>query len=212
MHISWLGQSCFKIETKSQGEDITVIVSPFDPEKTGFKLPRTLVADIVFRTEADAKYPVETKDGKKPFVIESPGEYEIKGIFIYVIPLTPHNGQKEYLLRIEAEELVLVHVGGLDHVPTEAELQELEGVDVLFVPVGGGEVLDGKKAAELTAELEPRIVLPMTYQIEGLKQKTEGVEPFLRAVGVNPERLPKLKLTRKDLPTDDMRVVVLEKV
>lgn len=210
--ITWLGQSCFRIEAKSQNEEITIIVNPFDPEKTGLKLPRTLTADLVLQGDSGVKYPVETKDGKKPFLINGPGEYEIKGIFVYAIPFTPKNGGTyEYIFRIEAEDVILVHAGNLDRVPTETELQEIEGLDVLFVPVGGTDTLDGKKAAELISELEPRIAIPMRYKIPGLTIKEEGVESFIKAVGSKSEGLPKLKLSRKDLPVDEMRVVVLEK-
>lgn len=211
MTITWLGQGCFKIEVKSGGENVVIITDPFDPVKTGLKLPRTLTADIVLKTNLGGKYPVETREGKKPFTIEGPGEYEVKGVFVYAIPLK-HNGATEYILRLEAEGMVLVHVGGLNHVPEEAELQAIEGLDVLFVPVGGQEVLDGKKAAELTSELEPRVVIPMLYKIPGLSLKADGVEPFLKTVGAKAETVPHLKLTRKDLPAEEMRIVVLEKV
>ena len=212
MHITWLGQACFKIEVKSHNEEVIILTDPFDPEKTGLKLPRTLVADLVLKTSPDSAYPVEGREGKKPLVISGPGEYEMKGVFVYAIPLKHNSGSGEYILRLEAEDMVLVHTGGLNHVPEEVELQEIEGLDVLMAPVGGGEALDGKKAAELVSELEPRLVIPMLYKTEGLKPKLDGVEPFLKAVGAKSETLPKLKLTRKDLPSDDMRVVVLEKV
>jgi len=174
-------------------------------------LPRTITADIVLKNGEDVKYPILTKDGGKPFTIASPGEYEVKGIFIYAIPLPKHGDKSEHIFWIEAEEVVLVHPGPLDHLPGEAELQKIEGLDVLFTPVGGDGVLDDKKAAELASELEPRIVIPMLYKLPDLKGKSASAEPFLKAVGRKSEPLPKLKMTRKDLPSDEMRVVVLEK-
>lgn len=213
MTITWLGQGCFKIEVKIGNEEVAIITDPFDPEKVGLKLPHTLVADLVLKTSSESAYPVESREGKKPLIISSPGEYEFRGVFVYVIPLK-HEGESAggYILRIEAENMVLVHTGALNHVPSESELQEIEGVDVLFVPVGGGSVLDSKKAAELVSELEPRVVIPMLYRVEGLKIKLEGVEPFLKAVGAKSETVPKLKLSRKDLPREDMKVVVLDKI
>lgn len=217
MTITWLGQGCFRIEVKSGNEEVTILTYPFDPDKVGLKLPRTLTADIVLTSGETLPHPIETREGKRPTVIGGPGEYEVKGVVVYAIPLARHpkaalgTGNAEHLFRVEAEHIALVHVGALDHVPDEAELQAIEGLDVLFVPVGGGGVLDAKKAAELTSALEPRLVIPMMYRVEGLKLKVEGPEPFLKAVGTKSETTSKLKLTRKDLPTDDMKVVVLEK-
>ena len=211
MHISWLGNACFKIEVKSGNDEVVIITEPFDAEKTGLKLPRVLTADLVVQSGEKLLHPVETKDGKRPFVISAPGEYEVKGVFVYAIPLIGADGGQEHLFWIEAENMILVHAGGLRHVPSEAELEKIEGLDILLTPVGGTDSLDAKKAAELTRELEPRIVIPMMYNVPGLTAKLDGVEPFLKAVGAKSETMPKLKITRKDLPVDDMKVVVLEK-
>ncbi len=211
MQITWFGQGCFKIEVKSGNDEVVIITEPFDAEKTGLKLPRTLTADLVVQSGEKLLHPVETKDGKRPFVITAPGEYEVKGVFVYAIPIPGEAGAGEHLFRIEAENMTVVHAGGLRHVPSEAELEKIEGLDILLAPVGGGESLDGKKSAELTLELEPRIVIPMMYNVTGLKLKADAVEPFLKAVGAKSETMPKLKIARKDLPVDDMKVVVLEK-
>lgn len=199
------------MEAKSGNDDVIILTYPFDPEKTGLKLPRTLTADIVLQSGDTLTHPVETREGKRPTVIGGPGEYEVKGVVIYAIPLARHNGAAEHLFWIETEHLGLVHTGALEHVPTEAELQEIEGLDVLFVPVGGQGVLDVKKASALISKLEPRLVIPMMYRVEGLKLKVDGVEPFLKAVGIKAETTAKLKLTRKELPTAERGVVVLEK-
>jgi len=217
MQITWFGQSCFKLDIKSQGEEISLITYPYNTDATGLKLPRTLTADIVLQSGEKLEHPTETKDGKRPFVISGPGEYEVKGIFIYAIPFAKENtapaerGTQEHLYRIEAEDMILVHTNALNHVPSEQELEYIEGLDVLFVSVGGNGTLDAKRAEELIAELEPRVVIPMNYKLEGLKSKADAVEAFLKVAGTKPEQLPKLKIVKKDLPTDGMRVVVLEK-
>ena len=211
MQITWLGQGCFKIEIKSGNDEVVIVTEPFDAEKTGLKLPRTLTSDLVVQSGEKLLHPVETKDGKRPFVISAPGEYEVKGVFVYAIPLVGADGAQEHLFWIEAENMILVHAGGLRHVPSEAELEKIEGLDILFASVGGGDGLDAKKAAELTRELEPRIVIPMMYNVSGLKLKADAVEPFLKAIGAKSETMPKLKIARKDLPVDDMKVVVLER-
>lgn len=211
MQITWLGQSCFKIEVKSGDEEVTVVTYPFDAEKIGLKLPRTITADIVLQQGATLAHPVETRDGKRPFVISGPGEYEVKGVFVYAIAIPAEAGVNAHLFRIEAENIVLVHPGPLAKTPSDTELQALENLDILFVPVGGNGTLDAKSASSLVSELEPRLTIPMQFNTEGLKTKADEVGPFLKAVGAKSETMPKLKIARKDLPVDDMKVVVLEK-
>lgn len=212
MNITWLGQSCFKIEVKSGNDEVVIVIDPFDPAVAGLKLPRTLTADIVLQNGETLPHPVETKDGKRPFVISGPGEYEVKGVFVYAIPVRDVGYPTSQIFWIEAENIIIVHLSALNHLPDASVLEHIEDLDVLMIPVGGGEILDGKKAAELTAELEPRLVIPMRYKIEGLKTKAETSEAFLKAVGGKAETLPKLKIARKDLPIDEMRIVVLEKI
>ncbi len=211
MQITWLGQSCFKIEAKSGDEEVTIVTYPFDTEKTGLKLPRALTADIVLQQGPTLAHPVETRDGKRPFIISGPGEYEAKGVFVYAIPMLPEAGTSAHLFRIEAENIVLVHPGPLLKTPSETELQALENLDILFVPVGGHDTLDAKAGNSLVSELEPRLVIPMQFKVEGLKTKADDVTPFLKMVGAKSETMPKLKIARKDLPADETRVVVLEK-
>ncbi len=213
MNITWLGQACFKIEIKSQNEDVSIITYPFDADKTGLKLPRTITADLVLQTGQTLAHPVETREGKRPFVVGGPGEYEVKGVFIYAIPIVGETPEQNggHIFWIEAEDMVLVHPGPLARIPKEDELQKIEDLDILFVPVGGGTLLDAKKAAEFTSDLEPRIVIPMLYKIPGVTGNLQGVEPFLKAVGEKSETIPKLKISRKELPAEEMRVVVLEK-
>lgn len=211
MIITWLGQACFKIDIKSGNDEVTIITDPFDPDAVGLKLPRTLTADIVLQTGDALPHPVETKEGKRPFVIGQPGEYEVKGVFVYAIPLNKEGSQAKHIFWIEAEQIVLTHLGNLDHIPAAQVIEHIEDLDVLLIPVGGQGVLDAKTSAELVSELEPRLVIPMQFKIEGLKIKRDELSPFLKAVGAKSETMPKLKLSKKDLPADEMKTVVLEK-
>ena len=69
-----------------------------------------------------------------------------------------------------------------------------------------------KVAAEVLAEIEPRIVIPMTHAIENVKEKLASVDDFCKALGAcKRENTAKYKVTRKDLPEEDMMMVVLER-
>jgi L-ascorbate metabolism protein UlaG (beta-lactamase superfamily) len=151
----------------------------------------------------------------KPFVIDMPGEYEVKGIFVYSIPapLAEKGMAAHRIFRFEIEGMHLAHLGALNRSLTDAELAELKNIDILMVPVGGERVLTPKLASEVIEQLEPSVVIPMTYSIEGLKEKLGAVGAFCKVLGVcQRETVNKYKVSKRDLPDEDMLVVTLERV
>ncbi|OGY46645.1 MAG: hypothetical protein A2840_00640 [Candidatus Buchananbacteria bacterium RIFCSPHIGHO2_01_FULL_47_11b] len=218
MYITWFGQSCFKI----QGDQSTLVTDPFD-KSYGLKVPR-LAADIVTIShhpdqDRDANAIKGTAPDSTPFFITAPGEYEIKKTFIYGVPAyhDDKNGTvmgEITIYRIEIDGVTLVHLGDLGHQLTDAQMERLEGVDVLFVPVGGTNVLDATQAAAVISQLEPRIVIPMHYQLPGLKLKSgkkyDTIDKFQKEMGAGTEEVLKLKVTKKDLPQEDVQIVILK--
>ena len=202
MYISWHGQNCFKI----QSEKNTLIIDPFDPKKTGLKLSAPK-ADIIALTDPESN-PKEVKPiSEEIFKINSPGEYEVKGIFIYAIKLKDKN---QFIYHIESEQVSIGHLGNLNRVLNEQELEQLNGIDILLLPTGGNPVLDAKKATDLISQIEPRIVIPMRYALPGLKEKLDSVDKFCKEIGsCEKEKLDKLKITKKDLPAEDTKYYIL---
>lgn len=209
MNITWYGHSCFKLEAKSRNEDVVIYIDPFNLPVPSLKLPRTISADVVLLTRKQETPALQGRGESGPAVFSDPGEYEIKDIFIRAIPLTV--GDQPHIFWIEAEDMAFVHLGPLSRVLDEAELQEIYKLDALFVPVGGQDVLGAKDAGQLVAELEPRIVIPMCYRSPEVKDRYDTVDQFLKVMDAPQERTAKFKLTRKDLPHDEMKVVVLER-
>jgi L-ascorbate metabolism protein UlaG (beta-lactamase superfamily) len=214
MIINWLGQSCFKIQDK----DATLVTDPYGAS-VGFKLPR-LSADIVTTShDHDDHNNVSAVSGVNgsPFIISSPGEYEVKGIFVYGIPAWHDKSEgKERgantIYRIEVEGISIVHLGDLGHTLSEETVAKLEGVDILLIPVGGKWTIGAHEAIEVISELEPRIVIPMHYKIPGLKADVDPVDKFLKEMGASKaEKLPKLKIVKKDLPQEETKVILLER-
>jgi len=77
------------------------------------------------------------------------------------------------------------------------------------IPVGGNYTIDAKKATEIISAIEPRIVIPMHYQIPGLKSKLDSVEAFVKESGLPSEKMDKFKISKKDLPVEETKVVIL---
>jgi L-ascorbate metabolism protein UlaG (beta-lactamase superfamily) len=206
MNISWHGLSCFEITTNTAGGEVTVVIDPYGNE-TGLRFPRTLEADIVCVSHDDADANNLSAVGGEPFVVNMPGEFEIKDVFVYV-----SQAGKTLLFRIESENMHLAHLGALDRALTDAELEALGTIDILMLPVGGGRVLTPKLASEVIAQIEPRVVIPMTHGIANVKEKLATIDDFCKAVGTcRRESSNKYKVTRKDLPEEDMMIMELQR-
>ena len=206
MYFYWLGQSCLKIQVKSQDKNLTILTDPFDAT-AGLKLSR-LQADLVLYTNDldDPKHLVNI--GGQPFVIDDPGEYDVKGIFVQGIE-SAHQGGNSLLYLLQAENIYVAILGNLDHQLTAQELEVLEGADVVCLPVGGGDALGSSQAAAVVNQLEPRLIIPLRFGVKGIAKKYEGVEKFCQTMGVKREQADKLKVTTKELPSDETKVVVL---
>ncbi|MBU4331914.1 MBL fold metallo-hydrolase [Patescibacteria group bacterium] len=207
MYITWHGQNCFKLQL---GKDI-LLIDPFDPAKVGLKL-NAPKADIVVVTDPKVSYK-EIKSNNEErgvFLISSPGEYEVRGIFIYAIHIK-NAGAASFIYHIESEQVAIGHLGSINRALEDDELEALNGVDVLMIPVGGNGVLDAKKAAEVISQIEPRVVIPMHYKLAGLKEKLDSVDKFCNEIGsCEKEQLVKLKLSKKDLPVEATRYIVMQ--
>jgi len=217
MTITWHGFSCFKIEEKLAGGEVSLMTDPFAPED-GKKLPRNASADVVTVSHDHPRHGNVKDVGGTPFIIDGPGEYEIKVVFVTGAP-TFHDleGGKEKgrntMYYITVGDVHLVHLGDLKHPLEEKHMEELHNIDVLFVPVGGGDVLTAKQAVEVIGQLEPRIIIPMHYRAGGFGAKLDGVEPFLRAMGVaKPEAAARYKVSKKELPQEEFEKITLEQL
>jgi L-ascorbate metabolism protein UlaG (beta-lactamase superfamily) len=150
----------------------------------------------------------------EPFVVRGPGEYEVKGIYIDGISAyhDAEQGAKRgenIIYRFEIEDISIAHLGDLGAELDDKQLERLEGTDILLVPVGGVYTLDAQKAISVINQVEPRLVIPMHYKLPGLKFALDPVDNFLKAIAIKPRQEEKLKITKKDLPQEDMEVIVL---
>lgn len=213
MIITWLGHSCFKLQDKVGTDGVTVVTDPYDKE-TGLKMPN-IEADIVTvsHNHHDHNY-VEALRGN-PFVIDCAGEYDFKGVLVEGIDSYHDEDEGKtrggnIIYRIEVEDISIVHLGDLGHTLSNEQLEKLVGTDVLLIPVGGKFTLDAKKAVEVISQIEPRIVIPMHYQTEGLNvEGLDSVDKFIKELGIEPSHEEKLKISKKDLPQEDMELVIL---
>ena len=148
-------------------------------------------------------------------MVTGPGEYEISGVLIIGIA-TFHDGEKgkkrgrNTVYVMEVDEVSVCHLGDLGHVLTIEQVEELDNVDVLLLPVGGVSTINAPMAAEVVRQLEPKVVVPMHYKTEALSWELEPVTRFLKEMGVKEVKSqPKLSLTKPSLPVT-MQVYLLD--
>jgi len=214
MFITWLGHSCFKIQIKNNDREVILVTDPFE-KGIGLKVPR-VNGDIVTVSHNHYDHNNVSAVKNNPFVINSPGEYEVKNVFVTGIQSFHDNKEGKdrglnTIYRIESEGLSLAHLGDLGHILDTEQLEKLEDIDILMVPVGGKYTLNAKEAVEVVNQIEPRIIIPMHYKVKGLKINIEPVDKFLKEMGIkSTEKLNKLKIIKKDLPQEELKVILLE--
>lgn len=214
MDITPLGHASFRI----RGKVATVVTDPYDSASVGLKFPKHVEADLVTVSHAHEDHSSVAQVEGSPFVIQGAGEYEVKGVGVVGIS-TFHDGEKgatrgkNTIYRIEIDGVSIVHLGDLGHILSTTEIDVLDGVNILMVPVGGVYSLDPTQAVAVVQEIEPLIVIPMHYGRPELNQKVfSGLSPvsvFLKEIGKEAALQPKLTITRDKLPAE-MQVVILE--
>jgi L-ascorbate metabolism protein UlaG (beta-lactamase superfamily) len=179
----------------------------------GYSWPKS-AANIVTVSHAHPGHSNATGVEGNPRVVNRPGEYEIKNVFIIGFP-TFHdaaqgaNRGRNVIYLMEMEDMRLCHLGDIGHTPSPKQIEELSGIDVLFAPVGGVSTIDAKTAAEIVRLLNPKIVIPMHYQTD-VTNWLEPLEKFTQGMGLReivPQ--PKLTVTKSNVPPET-RVVILD--
>ncbi|MBX4200795.1 MBL fold metallo-hydrolase [Candidatus Parcubacteria bacterium] len=214
--LTWAGQACFQLSV-SNGKDheASIVIDPYGD--IGLKLPN-LSADILLVSHGHPDHNNISAVKGDPFLIETPGEYEAKGVFVQGI--TSFHDEKEgkergqnTIYTIEAEDIRFCHLGDFGQKQlTDEQLEKIGRVDILMIPVGGTYTINGSEAAKVIGQIEPKIVIPMHYGLPKLKYELDGVEKFLKAMGKNNvEPQDKLTIKSSGLPKEGaMEIVVLK--
>lgn len=216
MNIQYYGHSCFKITTKPAGrgqEDVNVFFDPFD-KSIGLRPPQGQ-ADLVLVSHEHYDHNNVAALRGEPTVLNIPGEYSVKGISVVGIG-SYHDlfqgGERglNTIFILETEDLKICHMGDLGSDLTEKQLEEIDGVDVLMIPIGGKYTIDYKRAIDLIKKIEPKIIIPMHYKIKGSNLDIEDEKKFCLEIGnCSTDRPSKLNIKKKDLEEKRMEVVVM---
>jgi L-ascorbate metabolism protein UlaG (beta-lactamase superfamily) len=209
MEITWYGLSCFKLAERGVA---TVITDPYDPESTGYRQLKLNANIVTISHDSPGHSCLKAVQGD-PYVVTGPGEYEVGGVFITGIQTGGQKGPEDprnTLYVFEYNSLTLVHLGDMNRIPNQSEIEAMGQVNIALIPVGGGSSLTAARAAELISLLEPNIVIPMHYATPDCRIALDGLSKFLKEMGISEaEKLPYLRVTDNALP-EETKVVVLD--
>lgn len=220
MTISYLGHAAFKIK----GSNGTLVFNPYGKSVVGESMKKTS-SDIVLTSIKDSEeYAAIDRVTDNPYVISGPGEYEVKEMMVIGFRQQDPKDKESYvssnnvIYRVEVDGVNICHLGAITTKLTSEDREKLGDVHVLMLPVGGGDTIESKLAAQIVNEIEPAIVLPCRFQdVNGnaLTKGLEDVQKFIDALGVVAER-DQVTLKLKDLDFNNIedsgsRIVVLNK-
>lgn len=197
MEISNLGDGVVRLSNRQ----LTLLIGP--------TIPAGVKADVVAVTQQ------ASGNAGDAMLIDGPGEYEVKGVLINGIAAQLHvdkEGLHGTIYAVRSDDIVITVLANIAPGLSNEQLEAMGQVDVLIVPVGGkGLTLDAEAAAQVTSQVEPHVVIPVHYDDGKSKyaMPQDGVEPFLKELGAQPETVSKYKITTRDLP-EETAVVVLK--
>lgn len=209
MEITWYGLSCFRLNERKHASVIT------DPYNGKLGLPALKVKGDVVTISHDAPgHNYATAVNGAQHNLDGPGEYEIGNVFITgIVTKSAARANNNVIFLFDYDGLKIAHLGDLDKVPSQTEIEALEEVNVLLLPVGGGNSLNAAQASELVSMLEPNIVVPMHYKLPGLNLELDELDRFLKEMGVtDPTQEDSLKISLTNLPEETETVILTPKL
>lgn len=216
--IQYLGHSSFRL----RGREGVVVTDPYD-RSIGMDIGKPTASIITIshghkdHTNSAAVRPLR----EKVFTIEGPGEYEVSGILITGVR-TFHDKKrgedlgKNTVYVIHLDDVVFCHLGDLGHELTTQQIDEIGPIDVLLVPVGGGETIGPSEAVGVISQLEPRIVIPMHYAHSdqtSFMHELAPLEKFTHEVGIKELELQeKISISASSLPAEgeETRIILMK--
>jgi L-ascorbate metabolism protein UlaG (beta-lactamase superfamily) len=218
MELTWYGRTCIRL----RGKDAVVVNDPY-PSIVG-PTGRGITGDVItFSHPDDAPLPKKaagklSRDGgtviptslESAFVLDGPGEYEVHDVLVtgvrtYRDSVKGRERGRQTAFVSEVDGLHTIHLGDIGHELTEEKLGDIGRIDIACVPIGGA--LSPTKAAELIAQLDPKIVVPMPV-CEVEEECEEALKKFLHEMGAEPTVQPKLSVTMSSLPPETTTVLL----
>ncbi len=217
MHITYHGLSCVKLIAKTAGrgsDDATIVFAPYSKD-FGLR-PLQSSADIVLVPLDDPMFNHASGLRGDAIVLDRPGEFSAKGINIIGrdAPADLRGGitrGNTVVFVVDVEDMKVAYLGGIGMDPPPHVMDILNDIDILLLPVGDQEGLDGKSAETLARKIEPRIIIPIHYKTKGVTStQLRSPDDFCDEIGNCPKTTEEKYTVRKsDIENVSMRIVTL---
>ena len=184
MKITWVGHACFLLEAP----EATVLTDPFDAAVPYPHFPEQPV-DVVTISHDHADHNAFDRVAGQPIAVRTPGEQVAQGMTFHAIPSFHDDAQgaargSNLIFRFELDGIRIAHLGDLGVELSPEQIAALDGVELLFLPVGGHYTIGPKQAAAIIQTLPTvRLVIPMHFRTDVLADWPIGpVEDFARTM------------------------------
>ena len=160
MTITYLGHSCFKVESRGY----VVVLDPYEEGSVPGYGPVREEADAVLCSHGHRDHGavgcVTLRQGEvSPFAVETIHTWHDDRQGALRGPDTIHI--------LDDGQCRVAHLGDLGCELTPEQKEKLKGLTALLIPVGGYYTIDAAQASALADELSPAVVIPMHYRGEG---------------------------------------------
>lgn len=193
MLIKWHGHSCFEIIVRSPRDNfdgsllqnkLIWVTDPHDGKSLGLKKPTGRANFItishrhfdhdkakLFKTE-------NTKIIDRSCHLNSSGA-DIVGLESFHDMARGKERGKNIIFLVSIDKVRMAHLGDIGHRLIPNELDKLNNIDIIFIPVGGIFTIGPETAWEIILAIKPRVAVPMHYNLPGLSLPLKKVDDFL---------------------------------
>lgn len=186
MRLTYFGHACFGLQTLGY----RLVLDPFSPEIGYAPLDSKAKADVVCISHENHKWHSHTESVGGEWTLynalENVGQtWDLDGITLESFPVFeswPDDGEPagpNAMFKITSENLRVLHMGDVGHALGSDYIEALGDIDIVLAPTGGFPTIELPDLKSFIDELNPRIVIPMHYMIEGLKMQLEPLDSFV---------------------------------
>lgn len=195
MEFEYKGGNCVVVSSKQA----TVVVDG--------KLSALGLKNCVVKDEIEIATQPEFATGECRVSIDMPGEYEVSNISVLGIPAARlvdyDESKKATIYRLAFTDVTVAVLGHVAMPLSDEQLEAINVVDVLVVPVGGnGYTLDARMAADAVRKIDPKVVIPTHYADQRVKYEVpqDALELFIKELGAAHETTAKWKVKNGVMP------------
>jgi L-ascorbate metabolism protein UlaG (beta-lactamase superfamily) len=193
--LTWFGQSTFVLKTST---GLNALLDPTSPG-AGYTIPTQTGIDLVTVSHEHSDHNAVSLAAGSPLVLKglagndwAKTDQTVKGVRVRSVGVYHDDSQgskrgKNAIFIFDVDGLRLAHLGDLGHTLSPEQIKDMGPADVILIPVGGFYTIDGKVAADVVNQLNPKIVIPMHYKTPDLAASLAGVlapvDGFIKAMG-----------------------------